>query len=128
MEELIASEPALGDDTNSLNSLRLSNIATFLRVILDPDTAGDLFAYTDTASQGSGNPLEHHVRQRNNVLELAWKRFWEAVVPPALQNSNESLTVWLELATQVRNNLDMTDSDRCDVSAPFYRFDLCRGF
>lgn len=82
-------------------SLRLSNIASFLRVISEPDAAVDLLNDGGASGGRADVSAANHVKRRNEILVMAWKTFWDAVVPPSLRTSHDALDLWLDFATQV---------------------------
>jgi hypothetical protein len=102
-------------------ALDISNLASFLYTILQPDEAArslgaslldledDEEVEVTRTEKGKmkmddGDRLsevKRNVRARNRLLNLAWKRFWLIVVGRERRESEEALNLWLDFATQV---------------------------
>ncbi|WVQ93513.1 hypothetical protein IAU59_000587 [Kwoniella sp. CBS 9459] len=99
-------------------AVALSNIATFAYTMLRPDEAGDLLDSKDAdESEDTDLPLKRNkgkgrqskvdpvflkrVARRNDILLLAWKRFWQVVVPMGKRSSESALRLWLDFSTQI---------------------------
>ena len=91
-------------------AVSLSNLATFVWTVLQPDKAGDLLEDGDDVPEvGKGKRRligEKRVVRRNRMLLLAWKRFWLVVVPKEKRSNEMVLQLWLDFATQVARATD----------------------
>ena len=87
-------------------AVSLSNLATFVWTILQPDEVGDMLEDTDDASENGKKKWKStelkRIRRRNRMLLLAWKKFWVVVVPREKRSSESAVRLWLDLATQAR--------------------------
>jgi hypothetical protein len=112
------------DHTVISRFMALSNLTTFVWIVLHPDECWDLVpALPDDTEQGGATSrtrrskakrpareesedeelqeLRGRVRRRNDVLRRAWKEWWLVVVPKENRSSKEGIRLWLELLTQV---------------------------
>ena len=99
-------------------AIHLSNLATFLWVILHPDQAHTLLVSAEgrtPASRRSRKPLgatqgddeesqdvRDIVSRRNRVFGMAWKRYWKDVIPQSMRANKHSINLWAHLSVQVR--------------------------
>lgn len=103
------------------SALQTSNLATWLYAVLQPDAAGELLmaglesegdnllsVAADRKGKGRQSLVEEdmeaterRVRLRNDLLVMAWKRFWFVVVPKEDRESEGALTLWLDFASFV---------------------------
>jgi len=97
-------------------AIHLSNLATFLWVMLQPDKAHTLLGRPEgrtPASKRSRIPLgtarvEDEERQdvrdivsrRNRVFGMAWKRYWKDVIPQSMRANKHSINLWAHLSVQ----------------------------
>jgi hypothetical protein len=98
-------------------AIHLSNLATFLWVILHPDKAHTLLGSAGGRNRASGRsrkPLgtgqaddedsqdvRDIVSRRNRVFGMAWKRYWKDVIPQAMRANKRSISLWAHLSVQV---------------------------
>lgn len=98
-------------------AIHLSNLATFIWVLLRPDEAhlllpeeGDGFRRgalrgASMGASGSGVQDPHDVvkmvAKRNRVLRMAWKRFWKDVIPRNMRSNKSAIERWATFSTQV---------------------------
>lgn len=68
--------------------------------ILHPDETTDLTKYLDDSTSNDG--LAERVRKRNELLLLAWKKFWFVVVSRDQRGNETALRLGLDFATLVR--------------------------
>ncbi|KAK4689913.1 hypothetical protein P7C73_g208, partial [Tremellales sp. Uapishka_1] len=100
-------------------AINLSNLATFVKIILEPEDAVDLVddsttasAHNDKARNRNGKGKEKAVdaidtereraAKRDRVLMLAWKQYWFVVVPREKRDNSVALRLWLDFATQIQ--------------------------
>lgn len=101
------------------HALDLSNICTFIYTILFPDEAAELLKDMDPyflddiegnrsgSGKGKGKEerlgaqVEDSVKRRNQLLLMAWKKFWVVVIPREMKGSDSALKLWLDFATMV---------------------------
>jgi hypothetical protein len=114
------------DHTVISRFMALSNLTTFVWIVLHPDECWDLVPAfpDDTEQRGSTSrtrrtrgkrpvqeesedeelqELRGRIRRRNDVLRRAWKEWWLVVNPKENRSSKEGIRLWLELLTQVCN-------------------------
>jgi hypothetical protein len=108
-------------DTASLErAIRLSNLATFIWVILQPDEAHALLGetgqrYRRNARRGEdpgpsgvrpADPQEllSMVNKRNRVFRMAWKRFWKDVIPQNMRGNRTAIKLWADFSTHVSSD------------------------
>ncbi|OCF31142.1 hypothetical protein I316_07109 [Kwoniella heveanensis BCC8398] len=118
LESLHSHVRASLDPTYLHRAVSLSNIATFVYTILRSEEAGDLIESLGseepeeptalvTRSKGKGRMPQvdpaflKRVERRNDILLLAWKRFWQVVVPTTKRSSESALRLWLDFSTQL---------------------------
>jgi hypothetical protein len=91
-------------------AIHLSNLATFLWVILQPDEAHTLLAsearsstrLRGTAVQEDANrDIKDRGSRRNRVFGMAWKRYWKDVIPQSMRANKHSINLWAHLSVQV---------------------------
>jgi len=96
-------------------AIHLSNLATFLWVILQPDEAHTLLGGKEERSQASTrsnrrleasedeNNLDTRdiVSKRNRVFGMAWKRYWKDVIPQSMRGNKHAIQLWARLSVQV---------------------------
>jgi len=91
-------------------AIHLSNLATFLWVILQPDEAHTLLAPEGrsskrstgiAASEDDSRDIRDRVSRRNRVFGMAWKRYWKDVIPPSMRGNKHSIRLWAQLSAQV---------------------------
>jgi len=98
-------------------AIHLSNLATFIWVILHPDKAHTLLGsaeFRTSASRKSRKPLRsgqaddednqdvrNIVSRRNRVFGMAWKRYWKDVIPQSMRANKHSINLWAHLSVQV---------------------------
>lgn len=97
-------------------AIHLSNLATFIWVILQPDEAymllpDEAHSYRPTGRRGvsTGPPgsgvedsqdIVNMVGRRNRVLRMAWKRFWKDVIPRNMRSNKSAIELWADLSMQ----------------------------
>ena len=104
------------DPVTLTRAVALSNLATFVWTVLQPDEAGDVLMVPEdmeeTLPRGGGERQRaievRKVRGRNRMMLLAWKKFWMVVVPREKRTSETGLRLWLDFATQVRPAFNTT--------------------
>ena len=91
-------------------AIHLSNLATFLWVILQPDQAYTLLAPEERPSKRSRGvaveeqevrEIQDRVSRRNRVFGMAWKRYWKDVIPKSMRGNRNSIKLWARLSVQV---------------------------
>lgn len=98
-------------------AIHLSNLATFLWVILLPDEAHSLLEGSEERSRNStraqkhlkvgdedfeeGQDVRDVVSRRNRVFGMAWKRYWKDVIPQSMRGNKHSISLWARLSVQV---------------------------
>jgi hypothetical protein len=108
-------------------AMALSNLATFVWVILRPDECWSLI--DEVAEEVDERPskrssratakgkeramadqldaeqeqLRARVRRRNEILRKAWKNWWMVVVPREKRSQVMARLMWLEMLTQVKD-------------------------
>jgi hypothetical protein len=103
------------DATSLERAIHLTNLATFLWVILQPDEAHTLLGTEGRSKSGrssrrlgaaAGDDEENQdirdiVSRRNRVFGMAWKRYWKDVIPQGMRGNKNSINLWAYLSVQV---------------------------
>jgi hypothetical protein len=112
------------------SALQMSNLAMWLYSIVQPDVAGEMLSAgldsegdnllsvaADRKGKGRSSQVEadmdmvaRRVRLRNELLVLAWKRFWFVVVPKENREDESAMTLWLDLGSFVCHLSDLSGS------------------
>lgn len=98
-------------------AIHLSNLATFLWVILQPDEAHTLLGTEERTrisersrkrpgrqpeDEDNNRVIRDRVGRRNRVFGMAWKRYWKDVIPHSMRANKHSINLWAHLSVQVR--------------------------
>lgn len=98
-------------------AIHLSNLATFLWVILQPDEAHTLLDMEERSRaskrsskrlggedghEDEGRNIRDIVSRRNRVFAMAWKRYWKDVIPQHMRSNKHSINLWARFSVQVR--------------------------
>jgi hypothetical protein len=122
-------------------AIHLSNLATFLWVILQPDEAHTLLGGREQRSNAStrsnrrlgslaaeeGNPdIRDTVSRRNRVFGMAWKRYWKDVIPQNMRGNRHAIQLWARLSVQVSCCLLKKKAIRLMVDHDDIPLEFCR--